>query len=323
MKYCSICGCELKDTDTICPVCGEVQQVTVNITVNNRQADTPARNIREQSSRERSEAGDEKKNTEKASREKKSISRTAKGKEKKTESPKGSNKYMLFPLVLTGLMLALVATGITGKDRKKDTEQEAVSTGSENLEYVNRIATDALTKDKSGSMIEDDSTWQEDGEDPSLWTAEATDPMRIEEDDDSWRREAEVTGSSGIPSGSGGAYVVPSGSTGSAGSGKVNTKNGTVKEDKPEYETWENETWENETWENESPKYETWESDPDEKGSGSDGGQDFGNPGKIETSPRDKEDSNDRDTWDDDVRVLTPGSESDKGASYEQPTEAE
>lgn len=122
MRFCSICGFQLKDSVAVCPVCGEKQGEIV-------QPDRGKRIMRVDST--------------KIEKQKK----ISVGKKRKAGAKKKSKMYMLFPVVLTGILIAFLLLQTIGNEAEENViDKQTVSDEVTAPEYISRITEDALRK---------------------------------------------------------------------------------------------------------------------------------------------------------------------------------
>ncbi len=170
MKYCNYCGSILEDGAARCPICNEPAPQAALI-----QAPVTTGTIRSfytESGNEETSAGNrkaEKSGHRKISRkENQKVSRKESRKEGRNESrktaqekktagqKKGLQKYLFFPLLLTGMLIAALAIDMSGKEKteKQGDETEIVR---DNLDFAKKVANEA---NSSGAKTAEDTNWK-------------------------------------------------------------------------------------------------------------------------------------------------------------------
>lgn len=132
MKFCCMCGFRMEDSATVCPVCSEKQIVRV-------QSDR-----KKQITKAKSSKNDRQKN----------IGTRKKG---KAAVKKKSKTYMIFPVMITCVLIAFLLLRIFGdKSRENVNGTQTVLDEASDLGYISRITEDALSKGRVGTLSRTD-----------------------------------------------------------------------------------------------------------------------------------------------------------------------
>ena len=122
MKFCCMCGFQMEDSATVCPVCSEKQIVRVQPDRKKRIPKVKSPKIERQ----------------------KSIGAGKKG---KAAVKKKSKTYMIFPVMITCVLIAFLLLRIFGdKSRENVNGTQIVPDEASDLGYISRITEDALSK---------------------------------------------------------------------------------------------------------------------------------------------------------------------------------